>query len=97
MNLDIETDRVLMRAEWHRMIDDWVARYAMEHAKLAAVDLTLRHDEQEGDRVDAVARVGGRTVRATAAGTMPTALRDALDTLQRQLVAPLTCTGVPAA
>ena len=97
MNLDIETDHVLMRAEWHKMIDDWVARNAMEHAKLAAVDLTLRHDERKGDQVDAVARVGGRTVRATAEGTMPTALRDALDALQRQLVAPPTCTVRPAA
>ena len=98
MNLNIETDHILMRSEWHRMIDDWVTRSAKEHADLAAVDLALRHDDRAGDRVDAIARIGRRIVRATAAGpSMATVLRDALDALQRQLVGRPTCTSMPAA
>jgi ribosome-associated translation inhibitor RaiA len=86
MNLDIETRHTLMRPEWHRIIDDWVTRETTAHADLAAVDLTLQHDELAGDRVDAVARVGRRTVRAAAAnGQMAAALRDALAALEREV------------
>ena len=94
MNLDIETRRALMRPEWHRIIDDWVAHETTAHADLAAIDLTLEHDERAGDRVDAVARIGRRTVRAGAAGgQMAAALRDALAALEREVDA---C-GSPAA
>ena len=87
MNLDIETRHVLMRSEWHRMIEDWLARSATAHADLAAVDLTLQH-EQAGDRVEAIARIGGRTVRAGAAGgSMTTVLHEALAALARELEA----------
>ena len=86
MNLDIETRHALMRPEWHRIIDDWVSRETTAHADLRSVDLTLQHDEGAGDRVDAVARVGRRTVRAAAAGgQMAAALRDALATLEREV------------
>jgi ribosome-associated translation inhibitor RaiA len=85
MNLDIETRHALMRPEWHRIIDDWVSRETTTHADLRAVDLTLEHDERAGDRVDAVARVGRRTVRAAAGGQMAAALRDALAALEREV------------
>ena len=88
MNLDIETEHVAMRSGWHRTIEEWVARSAKLHPDLASVDLRLRHDERTGDRVDAVARVGSRTVRAGAQGElMTTVLQEALAALQRELLA----------
>ena len=88
MNLDIETEHVAMRSEWHRTIEEWVARSAELHPDLASVDLMLRHDERTGDRVDAVARVGSRTLRAGAQGEfMTTVLQEALAALERELLA----------
>ena len=88
MNLDVETDHLLMRSEWHRMIDDWVAACRRAHPGIAALQLTLRHVEgsHPSNRVDAVARGGGRTVRAGAEGErMGTVLHQALDALDREL------------
>jgi ribosome-associated translation inhibitor RaiA len=90
MNLDIETVHVLMRPEWHKIIEDWVALCAKGHPDLGTVDLTLRHVEHSHDRnrVGAVARAGGRTFRADAQGAcMGIALHDALDALDRELAA----------
>jgi ribosome-associated translation inhibitor RaiA len=99
MDLDIETEHVVMRSEWHRMIEEWVAGSAELHPDLASVDLTLRHDEQTGDRVDAVARVGSRTLRAGAQGElMTTVLQESLGALERELLAvPRTAQAARAA
>jgi ribosome-associated translation inhibitor RaiA len=88
MNLDIETERVIMRSEWHRMIDDWVARCRKVHPDVLALDIALRHVEapHPSNRVDAVARGRGRTLRAGAEGEkMATVLHQALDALDRKL------------
>jgi ribosome-associated translation inhibitor RaiA len=88
MNLDIETEHVVMRSGWHRTIEEWVARSAKLHPDLASVDLTLRHDERTGDRVDAEARVGNRILRSGAKGEFMTAvLQEALAALERELLA----------
>jgi ribosome-associated translation inhibitor RaiA len=90
MNLDIETDHVLMRPEWHRMIDDWAARCRKAHPGIATLDLALRHVEKPhaSNRVDAVARGRGRTLRSDAEGEdMATVLHEVLDALEREIEA----------
>ena len=90
MNLDIQTEHVLMRPEWHRMIEEWLALGAKAHPDLAAVDLTLRSGERPhtGNQVHAVARAGGRILRVDAQGDcMTIALHDALDALEREVSA----------
>jgi len=81
MDLDIQTEHVAMQPEWRRTIADWLARSTKQHPRLAAVDLRLRR-QHGGHRVDTVARLGSRSVRAGAqAESMTTALHDALDAL----------------
>ena len=90
MNLDIQTEHVLMQPEWHKVIEEWVALCAKSHPDVGVVDLTLRHGDHEhdGNRVDALAVARGRTLRAGGQGQrMDVALRNALDGLEREMVA----------
>lgn len=88
MNVDIQTERIVMRTEWHRMIDEWVERCKEHHPDVVGIDVTLRHGGRPHaeEEVDAVATARGRSVRATTqAGLMTVALHDALDALKREL------------
>jgi len=90
MNLDIQTEHILMRPEWHDLIDTWVARCARFHPEVARIDLTLRHGEsgqRPGDDVVVEVMAGRRTLRvAKHADLMSVALHDALDTLEHELL-----------
>ena len=89
MNLDIQTDQVHMRPEWHRMIDEWVARCARHHPDVVGIDLRLRHGESRRphEEVDVVAIAGRRSLRAAKqADVMTVALHDALDALEHELL-----------
>jgi ribosome-associated translation inhibitor RaiA len=89
MDIDIETEHVVMQPEWHRMIDTWVTRCRKAHPDVAYVDLTLRHEErgQPGEEVDVMATAGGRNLRVARHGiTMSMALLDALAALERELL-----------
>jgi ribosomal subunit interface protein len=88
MNLDIQTEHVAMRPEWHEMIDAWVDRCRRQHPTVVGIDLTLRHSDRNkaAEEVDAVAMARGRMLRATTRATLMTAaLHDALDALEREL------------
>lgn len=90
MNLDIQTEHVAMRPEWHRVIDEWIETCAKRHAGLIGIELTLRHAEHHrpGEEVEAVATAPGPSLRvARQAEAMDVALRDALDTLAQELAA----------
>ena len=88
MNVDIETECVAMRPEWHRMIEEWVGRCARHHPDVADVDVTLRHGEDRpAEEVDVVATARGRRLRAARrAPLMTTALHDALNALEGELL-----------
>jgi ribosome-associated translation inhibitor RaiA len=88
MNIDIITEHVAMRPEWHDIIDAWVQACRRRHPDVEGIDFTLRHADAEpaGDAVDLVALARGRSVRAgTRATDMGTALYDAFDALEREL------------
>jgi ribosome-associated translation inhibitor RaiA len=88
MNIDIATEHVAMRPEWHDIIDTWVQTCRRRHPDVDEVDFTLRHAEAEpaGEAVDLVALTRGRSLRAgTRATDMGTALYDALEVLEREL------------
>ena len=90
MNLDIQTEHVVMRPEWRRMIDDWISTCARRHPGFVGIDLTLRHAERQhhGEEVEAVAIAGGPRLRvARQADVMDAALRGALDDLAQELAA----------
>jgi ribosomal subunit interface protein len=89
MNIDIQTEHVAMRPEWHRMIDEWVEQCARRHPDVIEVDLTLRHGEHRhaGEEVDVVATAGRRSLHAARqAEVMTVALHDALDALEYELL-----------
>jgi ribosome-associated translation inhibitor RaiA len=88
MNIDIRTDHVPMRAEWHRAIDDWVAHCRRDHPAVADVDVTLRHLARDPADVATVeATVHGHHVRGTGSAPMMTmALHDAFDALESELL-----------
>jgi len=88
MNIDIVTEHVAMRPEWHDVIGTWLDRCRLRHPDVDAVDFVLRHadDEAAGDTVDLVARARGRRLHtATRATDMGIALYDALDALDREI------------
>jgi hypothetical protein len=99
MDIDIETEHVVMQPEWHRMIDTWVTRCRKTHPEVAYVDLTLRHGEHGQDRggeVDVVATAGGRNLRVARHGlTMSMALLDALGALEQELLVHEAAYGHP--
>ena len=88
MDVDIVTEHVAMRPEWHDTIDAWLRNCRRRHPDVAAVDFVLSHadDEPAGEAVELVAITGGRSLHADARATdMGTALYDALDLLEREL------------
>src|SRR5262245_45799758 len=88
MNVDITTDHVAMRPEWHDIIDGWLAGCRRRHPDLQGIDVTLRHGDADpaGEAVDVVALARGRRLRAgTRATDMGVALYDALDVLEHEL------------
>jgi ribosome-associated translation inhibitor RaiA len=90
MNLDIQTEHILMQPEWHDQIDAWVVRCARFHPEVAGIDLTLRHGksgQHPGEEVDVEATAGRRSLRvAKHAELMSVALHDALDALEHELL-----------
>jgi ribosomal subunit interface protein len=89
MNLDIETEHIAMRPEWHRIIDAWVEQCRHHHPKVVGIDVTLRHGDRRdsGEQVDAMATACGQTLRATRrAPAMTAALHDALDALEKEVM-----------
>jgi ribosome-associated translation inhibitor RaiA len=89
MNVDIQTEHVVMLPEWHRMIDEWLERCRKWHPGVLGIDLTLRHGErpQPGEEVEAVATACGRSLRATRhAALMTLALHDVLDALEQEVL-----------
>lgn len=89
MNIDIHTEHVAMRPEWDQMINTWVEGCRRRHPDVQEIDLSLRHADrgQTAEAVNVVALARGRSVRAgTRAMTMSTALYDALETLERELL-----------
>jgi ribosome-associated translation inhibitor RaiA len=94
VNLDIETEHVRMRPEWHRAIDAWVERCRAQHSDVVSVDITLCHDgdNQPGDRVSIDATARGRRLHAGGRGaTMNAALADAFDAVERALAGGPAC------
>jgi ribosomal subunit interface protein len=90
MNIDIQTEHVAMRPEWHHMIDEWLERCARCHPDVVDIDVRLRHDDrrQSGEEVNVEATADGRTLRASKqAEVMTVALHDALDGLEHELLA----------
>jgi hypothetical protein len=86
MQVDVRTNRVVMRSDWDGIIDAWVERCRQQHPEVARVELTLGRDEGR-EAVAVVATTGGRRLRATGRDVlMGFALHDALDTLERELL-----------
>jgi len=88
MNIDIMTEHVTMRPEWHEIIGAWLDRCRRRHPDVDGVDVTLRHTDAEsaGEAVDLVARARGRRLRTSAQATdMGIALYDALDAIDREI------------
>lgn len=88
MNIDIQTEHVGMRPEWHHAIDTWVDRCRRYHPDVVGIDLHLRHGPgHPEEEVDVVAFARGRSLRAVRhADGMAEALHDALDTLEHELL-----------
>ena len=89
MNIDIHTEHVAMQPEWQEMIEVWLEHCRWRHPDVQDIDLSLRHAEQgrSAEAVNVVAQARGRSLRAgTRATSMSTALYDALDTLERELL-----------
>ena len=88
MDIDITTEHVAMRPEWHEIIGSWLEQCRRRHPDVDGVDFTLRHMDSQpaGEEVDLTALAGGRRLRAaTQATDMRLALYDALDALDREL------------
>ena len=89
MNIDIHTEHVAMRPEWQKMIETWLDRCRWRHPDVQGIDVRLRHADESrtAETVNLVALARGRSLRAgTRSTTMSTALYDALETLERELV-----------
>jgi ribosome-associated translation inhibitor RaiA len=89
MDLDIQTEGVLMRPEWHRIIDDWLARCTQAHPELTAVEVSLRHvdrDRSPEEAAEVIANARGRRFRETRRGSvMASALHDAFEAMESDL------------
>ena len=89
MNIDIHTEHVAMRPEWQKMIETWLDHCRWRHPDVQGIDVRLRHADEgrTAETVNVVALARGRSLRAgTRSTTMSTALYDALETLERELV-----------
>lgn len=88
MNIDISTEHVAMRPEWHDLIGTWLEGCRRRHPDVQAIALRIRHADSDpaGEAVDLVAQARGRSLHAeTRATDMSVALHDALDALEREL------------
>lgn len=87
MNIDITTEHVAMRPEWHDIIDGCLRACRRRHPELDGIDLHIRHAEgPDGEAVDLMALSRGRMLRAgTHATDMGIALFDAFETLEHEL------------
>ena len=88
MNIDISTEHIAMRPEWHDIIGTWLEGCRRRHPDVQAIDLRIRHadSDPEGEAVDLVALARGRSLHAAGRATdMGMALYDALDALEREL------------
>jgi ribosome-associated translation inhibitor RaiA len=92
MNIDIQTEHLAMRPEWHQQIEDWVGRCRLNHPDVAGIDLTLRCVVDDARRprqeVDAVVTTRGRRAvhAARRAHLMTVALHDALEAIESELL-----------
>jgi ribosome-associated translation inhibitor RaiA len=88
MNIDIQTDHVVMRPEWRLMIDSWLERCRRLHPDVVELDLSLRHgDRGRAEQVNVVATARGRSLSAgKQADMMSEALHEALDALEGELL-----------
>jgi len=90
MNLDIRTEHIDMRPEWHRLIDAWVERCQRYHPSVAGLDIKVRQRDDRrrpGAEVEAVASTGRRRLRAaTKAPLVRVALHDVLGALEDELL-----------
>ena len=85
MNIDIQTEGIAMRPEWHRTIDEWIRGCRAHHPDVIGVDLVLRHAAR--DEATVVATMRGARVRAAGEGDlMAAALHEALDGLEHELL-----------
>jgi ribosome-associated translation inhibitor RaiA len=88
MNIDITTEHVAMRPEWHDTIDGWLQACRRRHPDIQGLDVRIRHADSEpaGEAVDLVALARGRRLRATTQATdMGVALCDAFEALEHEL------------
>ena len=90
MNLDIRTEHIDMRPDWHQMIAVWVDRCRRYHPAVAGIDINVRQRDdrrQHGAEVEVVARAGRRQLRATTkAALVRVALHDVLGALEDELL-----------
>lgn len=90
MEIDIQTEHVRMRPEWHRMIDDWLDRCARSHPEVRGIEVSLRRvedDRRPGEAVEILAAAGGRNFReSTQANVMTLALHDAFEAIEQDLL-----------
>src|SRR5262245_60316800 len=71
MNIDITTEHVAMRPEWHDIIDAWLNGCRRRHPDVQGLDVTLRHADFEPmcEAVDLVALARGRSLHARTSAT----------------------------
>src|SRR5262245_60101035 len=89
MKLEIRSERVRMRPEWHALIDAWVDRCMRYHPMVGSLEIRLRQrsDRRPGAEVEVVASAGRRRLRSTGRATIvPIALHDVLDSLENELL-----------
>ncbi len=90
MELDIETEHVTMRPDWHAAIDRWVARCAKEHPEVTAIAIKLGHDPGSrglAHEVAVVATARGRDLRATRRAVLvDVAMHEAFEAVERELL-----------
>jgi ribosome-associated translation inhibitor RaiA len=90
MDLDIQTEHVAMRPEWHCAIDGWPERCARHYPQVTSIDLILRHGESRertDKEVDVEATASGRTLRAAKHATvMSEALYEAPNAVEQEIL-----------
>jgi|SRR5688572_11950168 ribosomal subunit interface protein len=91
MDVEIQTQHVVMQPAWRTIIEERLARLAGRYPHLIRVHVTLKHGEHHlhgTEEVDIVATCPGATLRAAKQEErMPDAVHAALDAIERQLVA----------
>jgi ribosomal subunit interface protein len=91
MDIEIQTQQVVMQPEWRSLIEERLARLAERYPKLIRVHVTLKHGRHHlrgTEEVDIVATCPGATLRAAKQEEeMRDAVHAALDALERQITA----------